>query len=44
MAIALGCIAIVIKLRREDEPLARTFGAEFDTYRARVKALIPWVW
>jgi protein-S-isoprenylcysteine O-methyltransferase Ste14 len=37
------CLGTWLKLRREEILLARHFGARYEAYRARVKALIPLV-
>jgi protein-S-isoprenylcysteine O-methyltransferase Ste14 len=42
-ALALAFVAFLLKSRREEAALRGRFGAEYDAYRGRVKALIPFV-
>jgi protein-S-isoprenylcysteine O-methyltransferase Ste14 len=37
-------LPVVVKIRQEDELLAKHFGPAFDEYRHRVRTLIPGIW
>lgn len=44
LGVALGLAAFLIRVRDEDAVMAEEFPAAHRTYRARTKALIPFVW
>jgi protein-S-isoprenylcysteine O-methyltransferase Ste14 len=44
LALALVIIAFARKLRLEERWMSETFGEEYQRYRARTSALIPFIW
>ena len=43
LAIGFAFIGTLIRIRQEEGLLRETFGAEFDDYRKRVPAFLPWL-
>jgi len=43
LGVAVGALAYVRKIRIEDRVLSAEFGPNYETYRKRTAALIPWV-
>ena len=43
LALALYLIGTLMRIRAEEELMRATFGAQWEEYRRRVPALIPWL-
>ena len=43
VAAALALVGIVIRVQSEEKLLLEAFGQEFETYRKRVRAFLPWI-
>ncbi|HTZ70742.1 MAG TPA: isoprenylcysteine carboxylmethyltransferase family protein [Acetobacteraceae bacterium] len=44
LAFALVAAAFLRKMRTEEAFMVETFGSEYESYRTRVKSLVPFVW
>ncbi|MCB9166394.1 MAG: isoprenylcysteine carboxylmethyltransferase family protein [Flavobacteriales bacterium] len=43
LAVVIVLLSFRLKIRNEETLMAATFGAEYDTYRRRTKALVPFL-
>jgi protein-S-isoprenylcysteine O-methyltransferase Ste14 len=43
LAIGFAFVGTLMRIRQEEELLRETFGADFDAYRKKVPAFLPWL-